>query len=104
MSPSDFLKYLVRGRNWGIKGCVSIAMVRAHEEGANGPHKPTVQNVVIENRTVENAKRVLDVRGFTGFEIRGIRIHNSTFKGISKNDTVVEADVMLKNCVVERKK
>jgi len=57
-----------------------------YEEGANGPHKPTIRNVVIENMTVENAKRVLDVRGFTDSEIRGIRIHNSTFKGISKNE------------------
>lgn len=75
-----------------------------YEEGANGPHKPVVRNLVIEGLTVANAKRVLDVQGFPGSEISGVRIHNSRFKGISKDDVVKEAVVKLEDCVVERKK
>jgi hypothetical protein len=59
-----------------------------------------VRNLVIENMSVEKAKRVLDVKGFPGAEISGVRIHHSTFKGIQKPDTVIEADVKLENCVV----
>ena len=75
-----------------------------YEEGAKGPHKPVVQNLVIENMTVKNAKRVLDVQGFPGSEISGVRIHNSKFSGISGVDVVKEADVKLVDCVVEGKR
>jgi unsaturated rhamnogalacturonyl hydrolase len=73
-----------------------------YEEGAKGPHKPVVRNLIVENATVAQAQRVLDVRGFPGSEISGVRIHNTTFKHISKEDTVQEADVKLVDCVVER--
>ena len=53
--------------------------------------------------TVDNAQRVLDVQGFAGAEISGVRIHNSTFNGITKPDTIVEADVKLVGCVIGRK-
>ena len=43
-------------------------------------------------------------RGFPGAEISGVRLHNSTFKGITKDDTVVEADVKLVDSSVQRKK
>jgi hypothetical protein len=53
---------------------------------------------------VANAQRVLDVQGFPGSEISGVRIYNSSFKGITKPDVVKKADVKLVDCVVERKK
>ncbi|MES2920343.1 MAG: glycoside hydrolase family 88 protein [Verrucomicrobiota bacterium] len=74
-----------------------------YEEGAKGPHKPVVRNLIIENMTVGNAERVLDVQGFPGSEISGVRIHNSTFNGITKPDNIVEADVKLESCVVGKK-
>ena len=74
-----------------------------YEEGANGPHKPVVRNLVIENMTVANAKRVLDLRGFAGAEISGVRILNSSFKCITKADTIIEAEVKLIDCVIEKK-
>jgi unsaturated rhamnogalacturonyl hydrolase len=74
-----------------------------YEEGSSGPHKPVVRNLVIENMTVENAKRVLDIKGFPGAEISGVRIHNSHFKGITGTDTIQEGDVKLVDCVVEKK-
>jgi hypothetical protein len=51
---------------------------------------------------VANARRVLDVQGFPGSEISGVRIINSSFKGITQDDVVKEADVTLEDCVIER--
>ena len=73
-------------------------------EGAQGGFKPVAKNVVMENITVAQTPRVLNVRGFPAAEISGVRIYNSTFKQVQKPDVVVDADVKLVNCVVERKK
>lgn len=82
-------------------GDAALQIDFVYEEGANGPHKPVVRNLVIENMTVANAKRVLDVQGFPDSEISGVRIHNSKFAGIKNEDVVKEADVKLVDCVVE---
>ena len=75
-----------------------------YEEGAKGEYKPVVRNLIIENLNVAEAPRVLDVKGFPGAEISGVRFYNSTFKGITKPDNVIEGDVKLVDCVVERRK
>lgn len=93
----------VRNVKVGTVADAALQIDFVYEEGANGPHKPVVRNLVIENLAVENAKRVLDIRGFPAAEISGVRIVNSTFKGITKEDGVTHADVKLENCVVERK-
>ncbi|HEY9170948.1 MAG TPA: glycoside hydrolase family 28 protein [Verrucomicrobiae bacterium] len=74
-----------------------------YEEGANGEHRPVVRNLVIENLSVQSAARVLDVRGFPGAEISGVRLHHSVFRGITKPDTKEHADVVLVDCAVEAK-
>jgi unsaturated rhamnogalacturonyl hydrolase len=73
-----------------------------YEEGAHGPHKPVVRNLIIENMTVSHTPRVLDVQGFPGAEISRVRIYNSTFQRVTREDTVKEADVELIGCRVER--
>jgi unsaturated rhamnogalacturonyl hydrolase len=93
----------VRNVKVGTVGDAVLQIDFVYEEGANGPHKPVVRNLVIENMTVAKTPRVLDVKGFAGAEISGVRLHNSTFKGISKEDVVQEADVKLVDCVVEKK-
>jgi len=93
----------VRNIKVGTVGDAALQIDFVYEEGANGPHKPVVRNLVIEDMEVANAKRVLDVRGFEGAEISGVRLLNSSFKGISKDDVVEHADVKLEDCVVERK-
>jgi len=72
-----------------------------YEEGANGPHKPVVRNVVLENVTVRQTPRVLNVVGFPGAEISGVRIYNSTFMQVKRPDVVEEADVKLVDCTVK---
>jgi unsaturated rhamnogalacturonyl hydrolase len=70
-----------------------------YEEGANGPYKPLVRNVVMDNITVSHTPRILDVVGFPGAEISGVRICNSTFKEVTGPDTVTNAsDVKLIGC------
>lgn len=73
-----------------------------YEEGANGPHKPAAKNIVMENVTVRQTPRVLNVVGFPGAEISGVRIYDSRFNQVSKPDVVKEADVKLVDCQVAR--
>jgi unsaturated rhamnogalacturonyl hydrolase len=74
-----------------------------YEEGANGPHKPVVRNVVMENVTLRETPRVLNVVGIPAGEISGVRVLNSTFRNVQRPDVVREAtEVTLVNCVVER--
>jgi polygalacturonase len=72
-----------------------------YQNETNGICKPVARNVVMENITVAQTPRVLDVRGFPAAEISGVRIYNSTFKQIQKPDMVVDADVKLVNCSLE---
>ncbi len=94
----------VRNVTVGTVGDAALQIDFLYEEGANGPHKPVVRNLVVEGLNVANAKRVLDVQGFPSSEISGVRIHNSRFQGISKPDVVKEADVKLVECSVESKR
>ncbi len=74
-----------------------------YEEGAKGPHQPIVRNVVMENVTVRETPRVLNVVGIPAGQISNVRILNSTFKNVKKPDVVKEASgVQLIDCVVER--
>ena len=77
----------------------------AYEEGTNGVHRPVVRNVIMENVTVRETPRVLNVVGIPAGEISGVRVVNSTFKNVKRDDTVRQAaDVKLVDCVVERAK
>jgi unsaturated rhamnogalacturonyl hydrolase len=72
-----------------------------YDEGAKGDFKPVARNVVMENITVAQTPRVLNVRGFPAADISGVRIYNSTFKQIQKPDVIIDADVKLVDCVLE---
>ena len=75
-----------------------------YEEGAKGPHRPVARNIVMENVTVRQTPRVLNVVGFPGAEISGVRIYHSTFRQVAKPDVVKETtDVKLVDCIVESK-
>ncbi len=75
-----------------------------YEEGAVGEFKPIARNVIMEHILVSQTPRVLNVRGFPKAEISGVRIYHSTFKGIKKPDTVIDADVKLVDCSIESAK
>jgi len=70
-------------------------------EGAKGEFKPVAHNVVMENLTVAQTPRVLNVRGFPAADISGVRIYHSTFKQTQRPDVVENADVKLVDCSLE---
>ena len=70
-----------------------------YEEGATGPHRPIVRNILLENITSSNSPRVLWIRGFEGAVIDGIRIQNSTFQGITGTEVVEHAGSIQMNRV-----
>jgi unsaturated rhamnogalacturonyl hydrolase len=72
-----------------------------YDEGARGAYAPVARNVVLENITVAQTPRVLNVRGFPAASISGVRIFHSTFKQVEQPDTVVDADVKLVDCSLE---
>jgi unsaturated rhamnogalacturonyl hydrolase len=76
----------------------------AYEEGANGAFKPVVRNVIMENVTVEQTPRVLNIVGIPTGEISNVHVINSTFHNVAKEDVIKDASgVELLGCTVERK-
>lgn len=73
-----------------------------YEEGANGPYKPVARNIVMEDVTVKQTPRILNVVGFPAAEISNVRILDSTFLEVQEPDVVRDADVKLIDCKVER--
>ena len=72
-----------------------------YEEGAKGDFKPAARNVVMDNISVAQTPRVLNVRGFPGATISDVRIYDSTFKNVKLPDVVLDADVKLVDCTLE---
>lgn len=74
-----------------------------YEEGPRGPYKPAARNVVMDNITVEHTPRVFNITGFPGANINGIRVMNSTFHKVQRDDVIHDAqDVKLVDCILER--
>ena len=94
----------VRNVKVGTVADAALQIDFLYEEGAKGEHRPVVRNLLISGISVGNAKRVLDVRGLPNSEISSVRILGSAFAGITKEDTVQNADVKLLDCAIERKK
>ena len=94
----------MRNVNVGVVKDSVLQIDFLYEEGARGEFKPVAKNVAMESMTVAHTPRVLNVRGFPGASISGVRIYNSVFKEIQKPDQVIEADVKLVNCVLEQAK
>jgi polygalacturonase len=94
----------MRNVNVGVVKDAVLQIDFLYEEGAKGDFNPVVRNVVMENITVAQTPRVLNVRGFPAAEISGVRICNSSFKQIQKPDVVENADVKLVDCSLENAK
>jgi polygalacturonase len=70
-----------------------------YEEGKNGAFAPRASNIVMERVQVKETPRVLDVAGFPGAKIEGVRVCNSTFEKVSKENRIQDAeDVQLIGC------
>jgi polygalacturonase len=73
-----------------------------YEEGTNGGFNPVARNIVMENITVNQTPRVLNVKGFPAATITNVQIFNSTFRQVKNPDVVLSADVKLTGCTVEK--
>ena len=62
-----------------------------YEEGANGPHRPAVRNVSLENVTAKSTPRVFYIAGFKGAVIDRIRLAHCTFSGVEAAELVEHA-------------
>ncbi len=91
----------MRNINVGLVKDAVLQIDFLYEEGAQGAFHPIAKNVVLENLTVAQTPRVLNVRGFPAASITDVRIYNSRFKQIKKPDQVIEADVKLVDCSLE---
>ena len=94
----------MRNVNVGIVKDSVLQIDFLYGEGAMGNFKPMAKNVVMENISVAHTPRVLNVLGFPAADISDVRIYNSVFKQIEQPDQVVDADVKLFNCVLEKAK
>jgi unsaturated rhamnogalacturonyl hydrolase len=59
--------------------------------GEQGPHRPAVRNVVLENVTSRSSPRVLWVVGFPGVIIDRIRFRDCTFRGVETAEVMNHA-------------
>ena len=94
----------MRNVNVGVVADSVLQIDFLYMNQTNGTYHPIAKNVVMENITVAHTPRVLNVRGFPGATISGVRIYNSTFKQIKKPDQVIDADVKLVNCALAQAK
>jgi polygalacturonase len=73
-----------------------------YEEGANGPFKPVLRNVRIENVASESSGRVLAITGFPGAVIEGLRLRDCVFRGVEAADILKNAGAIeLQNVTIE---
>ena len=86
-------------------GRVSEAIVTVdflYAEGANGPHKPVVRNVHLENVTSLSSPRVMWIVGFAGSIVDDIEFVNCAFKGVETAEVVTSAaDIHFINTTIE---
>jgi unsaturated rhamnogalacturonyl hydrolase len=73
-----------------------------YETGPNGPHKPVVRNVSIENVRSTSSPRVMWIGGFPGAVIDQIRFADCVFRGVESTEQISNAgSISFKNVTIE---
>ncbi len=73
-----------------------------YEEGAKGPHRPVVRNVVIEHVTSKASPRVMWIAGFPAATIDGVRFADCTFRGVESAEVLSHAgSIAFRNVTIE---
>jgi unsaturated rhamnogalacturonyl hydrolase len=62
-----------------------------YEEGSDGPHKPVLRNVQLENVTAKSTPRIFYIAGFDGAVIDGIRLAHCSFSGVETAELIEHA-------------
>jgi unsaturated rhamnogalacturonyl hydrolase len=76
-----------------------------YDTGADGPYRPTLRNVVIENVTSTASPRVMWLTGFPGAVIEDVQFVNCAFRGIESGDVMQHVgSISFKNVVIEPQK
>lgn len=76
-----------------------------YEEGANGPFKPVLRDVVIENVIAEKAVYGIDAQGLAGAPAYDITLRNCTFDHVEKPNIIKHVkDLKLENVRMNGKK
>ena len=73
-----------------------------YETGPNGPYKPIVRNVMLENVKSTSSPRVMWIASFPGAIIDEVRFVDCVFRGVDAGE-VVEASgsILFKNVTIE---
>jgi unsaturated rhamnogalacturonyl hydrolase len=72
-----------------------------YEEGPNGSFKPAARNVVLQDVTVKETPRILNIAGIAGATIEHVRVCDSQFAVVKGADRLEEAgDAQLVQCKV----
>ena len=73
-----------------------------YEEGAAGAFTPVVRNVVIDRMSVRKAGYAFFIRGLEASPVRGVRVRDSAFRGVTKGSRLEHVeDLVLRNVVLE---
>jgi unsaturated rhamnogalacturonyl hydrolase len=94
----------VRFRNVKI-GRVARAVLSVefdYEEGANGPYKPVLRGVDIENVNSDSSGSVAVITSFPGATIENVRMKDCVFRGVERADVLTHAgSLTLENVTIE---
>ncbi|AUW59940.1 glycoside hydrolase [Sphingobium sp. SCG-1] len=69
----------------------AIACDFNYEEGANGPFKPVLRDVVVQRLKVTKARRVLDSQGLPNAPIGTLRLEDCSFDGVTDPSILVHS-------------
>jgi polygalacturonase len=88
--------FYFRDINVGQVSRAAITCDFNYEEGADGPFKPVLRNVLVQRLNVAKATRVLDSQGLPGAPVGALRIEDCSFEGVTDPSILVESpDVTL---------
>jgi polygalacturonase len=97
--------FYYRNLTVGQVGRAAITCDFNYEEGAKGPFKPVLRNIVIENLRAENAVRVLDSQGLPGAPVQGIHLRDCSFQNVKQPNIIKHTeDVTVHNVSVDGKR
>jgi polygalacturonase len=63
-----------------------------YEEGANGPHTPSLQHLVVDNLRSSKSKHALDLQGLAKAHVRDVQLSNCTFDNVAEENIVKYVD------------
>ncbi|MDY7094841.1 MAG: glycoside hydrolase family 28 protein [Acidobacteriota bacterium] len=73
-----------------------------YEEGADGPFRPVVRNLLIERLTVDRAEHAFFVRGLDVAPVRGLEVRDSVFRAVGSASVLDHLeDLVLRDVVIQ---